>query len=69
MSQAGAFDDNPAGQKFVERFVDGVERYEADRYGVAPQDRPAERPEIVDQNAQQYAPVYNRSLPSFATAP
>lgn len=60
LMQSGHFNDNPAGQQFAERFVDGVQRYEPDKYGVAPEDRPTQRPEIVEQLAQQYAPVYNR---------
>lgn len=57
MLESGAFDNNPAGQVFVERFVDGAQRYSADHYGVAPEERLTARPEIVDQLAQQYAPV------------
>lgn len=56
MLQTGEFDNNPAGKKFVENYVDGVERYDPTRHGVAPEDRPTGRPEIVDQLAQQYAP-------------
>lgn len=56
MLQTGKFDNNPAGKQFVENYVDGVERYDPTRHGVAPEDRPTERPAIVDQLAQQYAP-------------
>ncbi len=57
MLESGRFDNNPAGKKFVENFVDGVERYDPARHGVAPEERLTARPEIVDQLAQQYAPV------------
>lgn len=56
MLQTGEFDNNPAGKQFIENYVDGVERYDPTRHGVAPEDRPTERPAIVDQLAQQYAP-------------
>lgn len=56
MLQTGEFDNNPAGKQFVENYVDGVERYDPTRHGVAPEDRPTGRPEIVDQLAHQYAP-------------
>lgn len=56
MLQTGEFDKNPAGKQFVENYVDGIERYDPIRHGVAPEDRPTERPEVVDRLAEQYAP-------------
>lgn len=69
LSQSGHFNDNPAGQQFADRFIDGVQRYEPDKYGVAPEDRPTQRPEIVDRLAEQYAPVLQPThnvAPSYA---
>jgi len=53
----GAFDDHPAGKALMENFVDGVQRYAPDAFGVAPEDRPKGRPEIVEKLADEYAPI------------
>lgn len=56
MLAKGEFNDNPAGKEFVQNFVDGAQRYKAEYFGVHPTDQPDNRPAIVDQLAQQYAP-------------
>lgn len=79
----GEFSDNPTGERLIENFVDGVQRYgdsdykfgsfepsdEKDGYdslntfGVAPEDKIYETPEIVTQMEKQYQP--RPTLPTF----
>lgn len=64
MLERGDFAEDPVGQALMQNFVDGVERYAPEHFGVTPDDRPEGRPEIVEQLAAQFAPTAEAAAPA-----